>query len=160
MRKGEEAIKFKAPPPIFPFPKTVKKPREVNWVVVSFLSSYFLVWGGWGRHPLPPQVEVMSKIPSQRDAFPHYRPDPTRPPTVACKSGSSVGTRTRRVHIFARFWRRFARSVGCSSTKISASELSRKFIKGCVVGWDSEIFLSPIFFLLSSRVAPGNVCTL
>ena len=62
---------------------------------------------------------------------------PSRPPTVACKSGSPVGMRAHRVHAFCTFCARLACSVGAYRQKPSASELSRKSVKvvALVVGW-------------------------
>ncbi len=50
------------------------------------------------------------------------------------QNGSSVGVRTQCTHIFARLPAGL-RAQWVLINKISASELSRKFIKECVVGW-------------------------
>ncbi len=51
-----------------------------------------------------------------------------QPPTVACKNGSSVGIRTRCIRVFCTFGTDlYAPSVLIN--KVSASQLSRKFIK-------------------------------
>ena len=61
------------------------------------------------------------------------RPDIPTTNSVACKNGRSVGTRTHCTQVF------YARSEPtrmlsrCSSTKNSASELTRKFIKGVLL---------------------------
>ncbi len=52
----------------------------------------------------------------------------TQPAMVVCKNGSSVGTRTRCTHVFARL-APICMLSRCLSTKISAAELSRKFIQ-------------------------------
>ncbi len=60
----------------------------------------------------------------------------TQPPTVACKNGSSVGMRARRVHVLARFGADFAMPSRCLPTKFlgrsSVGSLSRR---SCVAGW-------------------------
>ena len=77
------------------------------------------------------------------------------------QNGSSVGTRTRRMHVFARLAPDLhARSVLIS--KISASELSRKFVKSALlVGFlahFSKVLSDVVSFLMwrDFTVAPTN----
>ena len=74
-----------------------------------------------------------------------------QPPTVACKNGSSVGTRTRCTHVFSHVPRRLCMLSRCLVTRISASELSRKFIKSALsVGW-RLLSPAPSFFFSQGR---------
>ncbi len=55
-------------------------------------------------------------------------------PTVARKNGSSVGMRhALHARFFTRFGHRFCMLGRCLSTKISASELRRKFIRSALL---------------------------
>ena len=58
------------------------------------------------------------------------------------QNGRSVGTCTRCTHVFCTFWQRICMLSRCSVTKISASELRRKFIK-------SALLVGFFFFLFS-----------
>ena len=54
--------------------------------------------------------------------------DPSQPPTVVCKNGSSVGICTCCTHVFCKF-RADLHAQWVIIDKTSASELGRKFIK-------------------------------
>ena len=69
----------------------------------------------------------------------------TQPPRVARKNGSSVGTRTRCTHVFARLGCRLARSVGALPTKsLNRSSGGSLLRASCcwLVGLGSKCFLT------------------
>ena len=61
------------------------------------------------------------------------RASTTQPPTVGMQNGSSVGTRAYTLHtsLFSHLPRPICMLGRCLSTKISASELARKFLLRC-----------------------------
>ncbi len=68
----------------------------------------------------------------------------TQPPMVVCKNGSSVGIRTRCTHAFLHVSTPICMLRRCLSTKTSASELGRKFIKSALlVGRETECLDGP-----------------
>ncbi len=69
----------------------------------------------------------------------------TQPPQVACKNGSSVGKHCTLRTRFRTFWRQVVMLSRRSSTRISASELRRKFIWGvrCWLGIHADAIMSP-----------------
>ncbi len=86
---------------------------------------------------------------------------PTQPPTVACK----MKPRSEYVHVACTFLARLAPTCVLSQgllKKISASELSRKFIKSALFGWVVAAANSPIllpgFFFLPFSLQFSGIC--